>query len=94
MQSLSVYAYSEELLLISSLHTVQTAKLLSWLTYDIVGLIGLIILGLIILLVIRLIIVLVPAAIVAIVVYFLTNSTWWAGLAFLIVAALSILKKL
>lgn len=58
------------------------------------GLIGLIILGLVILLVIRLIIVLIPAAIVAVVVYFLTDSTWWAGLAFLIIAALSILKKL
>jgi membrane protein YdbS with pleckstrin-like domain len=67
---------------------------LSLLTYDLMGLIGLIILGLVILLVIRLIIVLIPAAIVAVVVYFLTDSTWWAGLAFLIIAALSILKKL
>jgi hypothetical protein len=58
------------------------------------GLIGLIILGLIILLVIKLIIVLIPAAIVAAVVYFLTGSMWWAGLAFLIVAALSVLKRL
>jgi hypothetical protein len=58
------------------------------------GLIGLIILGLIILLIIKLIIVLIPAAIVAAIVYFLTGSMWWAGLAFLIVAALSVLKKL
>lgn len=64
------------------------------LTYDVMGLIGLIILGLIILLVIKLIIVLIPAAIVAAVVYFLTGSMWWAGLAFLIVAALSVLKRL
>jgi hypothetical protein len=64
------------------------------LTYDLMGLIGLIVIGLIILLVIKLIIVLIPAAIVAAVVYFLTGSMWWAGLAFLVVAALSVLKKL
>jgi hypothetical protein len=58
------------------------------------GLIGLIILGLVIILVIRLLVIVIPAAIVSFIVWYLTGSTWWAGAAFLIVAALSILKKL
>jgi hypothetical protein len=58
------------------------------------GLIGLIIIGLVIILVIRLLFMLIPAALVAVVVWFLTDSLWWAGIAFLIVAALSVLKKL
>lgn len=62
--------------------------------YDLMGLIGLIVLGLVIILVVRLVLVLIPAAVVAFVVWWLTDSVWWAGLAFLIVAALSILKKL
>jgi membrane protein implicated in regulation of membrane protease activity len=62
--------------------------------YDVLGLIGLIIIGLVIILVIRLLFVLIPAAIVAFIVWFFTGNLWWAGVAFLIVAALSILKKL
>ena len=61
---------------------------------EILGLIGLIIIGLLIILIIRLLFMLVPAAIVAFIVWFLTGSTWLAGIAFLIVAALSILKIL
>jgi hypothetical protein len=68
--------------------------LLSFLGYDILGLIGLIVLGLIIILVIRLVLILVPAAVVAFIVWYLTGNTWWAGVAFLVIAALSILKKL
>lgn len=67
---------------------------MNWLTYDLLGLIGLIILGLVIVFLIRLVLILLPAAVVAFVVWWLTNSTWWAGIAFLVVAALSILKKL
>jgi len=67
---------------------------LNWLTYDLLGLIGLIILGLVIVFLIRLVLILLPAAVVAFVVWCLTNNTWWAGIAFLVVAALSILKKL
>jgi hypothetical protein len=58
------------------------------------GLIGLIIIGLVIILVIRLLFMLIPAALVAVVVWFLTDNLWWAGIAFLIIAALSVLKKL
>ncbi len=68
---------------------------MSLLGYDILGLIGLIILGLIIIFIIRLVFILIPAAIIAVIVYFLTDgNTWLAGVAFLIIAALSILKKL
>ena len=62
--------------------------------YDVLGLIGLIIIGVIIILVIRLLLILIPAALVAFVVWYLTGNTWWAGIAFLVIAALSILKKL
>jgi len=61
---------------------------------DVWGLIGLIIIGLIIILIIRIVLMLIPAAIVAFVVWYLTGSLWWAGIAFLVVAALSILKKM
>lgn len=63
--------------------------------YDLLGLIGLIILALVIVFVIRMILILIPAAIVAFVVWFITNGNLWlTGVAFLVVAALSILKKL
>lgn len=63
--------------------------------YDLLGLIGLIILALVIVFVIRMILILIPAAIVAFVVWFITDGNLWlTGVAFLIVAALSILKKL
>lgn len=58
------------------------------------GLVGLVIIGLLIILVIRLLFMLIPAALVAVVVWFLTDSLWWAGIAFLVIAALSVLKKL
>jgi hypothetical protein len=62
--------------------------------FDLMGLIGLIIIGLVIIFVIRLLFMLIPAALVAFVVWFLTDNLWWAGIAFLIIAALSVLKKL
>jgi membrane protein implicated in regulation of membrane protease activity len=63
--------------------------------YDLLGLIGLIILALVIVFVIRVILILIPAAIVAFVVWFISNGNLWlTGVAFLVVAALSILKKL
>ncbi len=61
---------------------------------DFIGLVILIIIGLIIIFLIRLVLILIPAAIVAFIVWFLTSSAWWAGIAFLVIAALSILKKL
>lgn len=61
---------------------------------EVLGLIGLILLGLLIILIIKLLFMLVPAAIVALIVWLLTGSAWLTGIAFLIVAALSILKIL
>jgi hypothetical protein len=62
--------------------------------FDIGFLIVLVIIGLIIIVLIRLFLVLIPAILVAIVVWFLTGDLFWTGIAFLVVAALSILAKL
>jgi hypothetical protein len=62
--------------------------------FDIGFLIVLVIIGLIIIVLIKLFLVLIPAIIVAIIVWFLTGDLFWTGVAFLIVAALSILAKL
>jgi|YelNatPaOPRAMG01_1025707.scaffolds.fasta_scaffold136921_2 hypothetical protein len=62
---------------------------------DWVFLLILVIIGLIIIILIKLFLVLIPAIIVAIIVYFLTGGDlFWTGIAFLVVAALSILAKL
>ena len=58
-------------------------------------LIVLVIIGLIIIILIKLFLVLIPAIIVAAIVYFLTGGDlFWTGIAFLIVALLSILAKI
>jgi len=62
--------------------------------YDLLGLIALIIIGLVIIFIVRLLLILIPAALVGIIVWFFTGSLWLAGIAFLVVAALSIIKKL
>lgn len=61
---------------------------------DIITLVALVIIGVIIILLIRLLIMLIPAILLAIVVWLFTGSLFWAGITFLIVAALSMLKKL
>ena len=64
-------------------------------TFDLTALIILVIIGLIIIVLIKLFLVLIPAIIVAAIVWFLTGGNlFWAGIAFLVVAALSILAKL
>lgn len=68
---------------------------MSSLGFSILGLIGLIIIGLVIILVVRLLFMLIPAALVAFIVYLLSgHDLWLTGVAFLVIAALSILKKL
>ncbi len=63
--------------------------------FDIGFLIVLVIIGVIIIVLIKLFLVLIPAILVAVVVYFLTGGDlFWTGVAFLVVAALSILSKL
>jgi hypothetical protein len=61
---------------------------------DIIALVVLVIIGIIIILLIRLLLMLIPAVLLAIVVWFFTHSLFWAGVVFLVVAAVSILKKL
>jgi hypothetical protein len=62
---------------------------------DITFLIILVIIGLVIVILIKLFLILIPAVLVAIVVYFLTGGDlFWTGIAFLVVAALSVLAKL
>ena len=64
-------------------------------TFDLTALIILVIIGLIIIVLIKLFLVLIPAILVAIIVWFLTGGNlFWTGIAFLVVAALSILAKL
>jgi hypothetical protein len=62
--------------------------------FDIMALVVLVIIGIIIILLIRLLLILIPAALLALVVWFFTGSLFWAGIIFLAVAALSLLKKL
>ena len=62
--------------------------------FDILALVVLVIIGIIIILLIRLLLMLIPAVLLALVVWFFTNSLFWAGITFLVVAALSLLKKL
>ena len=63
--------------------------------FDLLGFVGLILLGLIIILIIQLLFMIIPAVIVALVVWYITGGDLLlTGVAFLIVAFLSVLKKL
>ena len=62
--------------------------------FDITFLIILIIIGLVIIILIKLFLVLIPAIIVAAIVYFLTGDLFWTGVAFLVVALISIVAKI
>jgi hypothetical protein len=62
--------------------------------FDIMALVVLVIIGIIIIFLIRLLLMLIPAVLLALVVWFFTGSLFWAGITFLVIAALSILKKL
>jgi hypothetical protein len=56
------------------------------------GFLALVIIGIIIiLLILRVIWMLLPAAIIAIIVYFLTFNLWYAGVAFLVIAVITVL---
>lgn len=63
-------------------------------SFDLTFLIILVIIGLVIVVLIKLFVVLIPAILVAIVVWFLTGDLFWTGIAFLVVAALSLISKL
>jgi len=61
---------------------------------DWVFLVVLVIIGLVIILLVKLFLVFIPAILAAVVVYLLTGDLFWAGVAFLVVALLSLLSKL
>jgi hypothetical protein len=70
-------------------------SILGSLGLDLTALVILVIIGLVIIILIKLFLVLIPAILVAVVVYFLTGGDlFWTGIAFLVVAALSVLAKL
>ena len=70
-------------------------SILGSLGLDLTALVILVIIGLVIIILIKLFLVLIPAILIAIVVYFLTGGDlFWTGIAFLVVAALSVLAKL
>jgi len=53
----------------------------------------LVIIGLVIIVIIKLFLILIPAIIVAVIVWFLTGDLFWTGIAFLVVALLSIVFR-
>jgi hypothetical protein len=53
----------------------------------------LVIIGLVIIVIIKLFLILIPAIIVAVIVWFLTGDLFWTGVAFLVVALLSIVFR-
>jgi hypothetical protein len=69
-------------------------SILGSLGLDLTALVILIIIALIIVILIKLFLILIPAVLVAIVVYLFTGDLFWTGIAFLIVAALSLLSKI
>jgi hypothetical protein len=70
------------------------SNILGSITADVIFALALIIIGVIIIVLIRLFLIFLPAILLAIVVYFLTGSAFWAGITFLVIAALSLLKKI
>jgi len=64
------------------------------LLFEVILLLVLLVLGIIIIIVIaKVLLFFLPAAIIAIVVWFLTESWFWAGVAFLIIAFISVARR-
>lgn len=78
--------------LIPPLFSILSSLGLAWLSIPL--LIVLVIIGLVIIILIKLFIVLLPAIIVAAIVYFLTYDLLWTGIAFVVVALISIAAKI
>ena len=79
-------------MLMAVIYSILSSLNLSWLNIHL--LIALVIVGLIIIILIKLFLVLIPAIIVAAIVYFLTGDLLWTGVAFLVVALISIVAKI
>ena len=63
-------------------------------TLSLTLLIILVIIGLVVIVMIKLFLVFIPAIVVALIVYFLTYDLFWTGVAFLVVALLSLIAKI
>jgi hypothetical protein len=62
--------------------------------YGILLLVLLLVIGIVIIILIaKVLLFILPAAIIAFVVWFLTNSLFWAGVAFLVVAFISLIRR-
>jgi hypothetical protein len=62
--------------------------------YDIAFLILLLVIGLVIIIVLaKVFLFILPAGIIALIVWFLTGSIFWAGVAFLVIALISLLRR-
>ena len=62
--------------------------------FDIIVLLMLLVIGIVVIVIIaKVLLFILPAAIIAAVVYFLTSNLFWAGVAFLVVAFLSLIKR-
>ncbi len=79
-------------LFVVTINSVLSSLGLAWLSLPL--LLVLVVVGLIIIVLIKLFLVLIPAIIVAAIVYFLTGDLLWTGIAFLVVALLSIAAKI
>ncbi len=64
------------------------------LLFDIIALLLLLVVGIIVMVVIaKVLLFFLPAAIIAVVVWFLSGSLFWAGVAFLAIAVISVFKR-
>jgi hypothetical protein len=62
--------------------------------YDLLLLVLLLVIGIVIIILIaKILLFVLPAAIIAVVVWFLTGSLFWAGVAFLVVAFISLIRR-
>ena len=79
-------------LFLPTISSILSSLGLGWLNLPLLFI--LIIIGLIIIVLIKLFLVLIPAIIVAAIVYFVTGDLFWTGIAFVVVALLSIVARI
>ena len=79
-------------LFLTTIYSVLSSLGLAWLSLPL--LLVLVIVGVIVIVLIKLFLVLIPAIIVAAIVYFFTGDLLWTGIAFLVVALISIAAKI
>ncbi|MGA2681528.1 MAG: hypothetical protein ABSF44_06985 [Candidatus Bathyarchaeia archaeon] len=74
------------------IYSILSSLGLGWLSLPL--LVVLVIIGLIIIVLIKLFVILIPAIIIAAIVYFLTGDLLWTGIAFVVVALISLASKI